>query len=124
MPHRVDGFDLTFTSRTSWKAERRARGRVIDVVPVVWTKDRCQAGSSVYQGVSYQSRDEMEKRLADPSPFAVALAVAKDYAKHPHEFKEFVGVFEVTATGERLSDNSIQTRVLRRATTPRGQDNA
>ena len=72
----------------------------------------------MYQGVSYQSRDEMEKRLANPSPFAVALAVAKDYVKHPHEFKEFVGVFEVRATGERLSDHSIQTQVLRRAPMP------
>jgi hypothetical protein len=118
MAHQVDGFDLTFTSRTSWKAERRARGRTIDIVPVVWTKDRRQVGSEVYQGVSYQDREEMERRLADPSPFAVALAVAKDYAKHPHEFKEFRGVFDVVPTGERLSDHSIEARVLRRAQVP------
>ena len=118
MPHRVDGFDLTFTSRTSWKARRRARGHVIDIVPVVWTKDRRQVGTAVYQGVGYQKRDEMEARMADSSPFVVALAIAKDYAKHPHEFKEFVGLFEVRATGECLDDQKIQTQVLRRAPMP------
>ena len=110
VPHRVDGFDLTFTSRTSWKATRRERGHAIDIVPVVWTKDR--HGS--YQGVSYQDPVEAEQRAADPSPFVVALARAKDYDRHPHEFKEFVGLFEVSATGEILSDKSVQTRVLRR----------
>jgi hypothetical protein len=117
--HPVDGFDLTFTARTSWKAKRKARGRVVDIIPVTWTKGRCQEGSEVYQEVWYQDPNEMATRMADPTPFTIALAVAKDYAKHPHDFREFVGVFEVTATGKKLSGNSIQTRVFRRAQSPK-----
>jgi hypothetical protein len=90
-------------------------GRLVDVIPVTWTKGRRQAGGEVYQEVWYQDLDEMAQRLADPGPFTVALAVAKDYGKFPYDSKEFVGVFDVSATGEKLSHNSIQTRVLRRA---------
>jgi hypothetical protein len=44
----------------------------------------------------------------------VALAIAHDYAVQPHAFKEFVGVFEVVATGKIVSDISIETEVRRR----------
>jgi hypothetical protein len=57
---------------------------------------------------------ELETRLADPAPFVVALAEAKDYSVKPHAFKEFKAIYEVVATGVRLTDHSIQTRVLRR----------
>jgi hypothetical protein len=114
MAHAVDGFDLTFTSHTSWKAKRRERGKAIDIIPVTWTKGRRQTAGGPYQEVWYQDPEEMKQRAADPAPFVVALAAAKDYAIHPHAFKEFVGLFEVTATGEILSDNSIQTQVLQR----------
>ena len=114
MAHSVDGFDLRFTSRTSWKAERRHAGRLIDIVPVTWTKGRRQAGPDIFQEVWFQDCDEMEARRADPNPFVVAVAVAKDYAKKPHEFDEFRGVFEVAATGKLLSKNSLETRVVQR----------
>jgi hypothetical protein len=44
----------------------------------------------------------------------VALAVAHDYEVQPHKFRQFVGIFEVAATGKVLSDISIETEVLRR----------
>lgn len=34
MADRVDGFELEFTSRTSWKASRAQHGQFIDIVPV------------------------------------------------------------------------------------------
>jgi hypothetical protein len=43
MGHSVDGFDLKYTSRTSWKAERRERGTLIDIVPVTWC---CQSNGN------------------------------------------------------------------------------
>ena len=47
-------------------------------------------------------------------PFVVALALAKDYTKSPHQFDKFVGVFQVKATGNRLTHNSIETEILER----------
>jgi hypothetical protein len=116
MGHSVDGFDLSFTSRTSWKAHRRAFGKLIDNVPVTWTKGRRQESpsSEIFLEVWYQDNAEMEARRADPTPFIVALAIAKDYSQFPHEFHEFRGIFEVAATGVKLSDQSIETKILRR----------
>ena len=101
MAHFVDGFDLTFTSRRSWKAERRQRGKVIDIVPVTWTKGRWQdpVTKDVYQEVWFQDRNEMLERNGSSEPFVVAVGVAKDYSKMPHEFEEFRAVFEVVPTG-------------------------
>jgi hypothetical protein len=56
-----------------------------------------------------QDDSELAARAVDARPFVIALAVAKNYSTLPHAFKEFVGVFEVVATGKILSDNSIET---------------
>jgi hypothetical protein len=45
--------------------------------------------------------------------FFVAAAARKDPRRAPDKFKEFVGVFEVQATGEILSDWSIETKIVR-----------
>ena len=116
MSHSVGGFDLKFTYRTSWKAERRFLARSIDVIPVTWTRGRRQDASTkeVFLEVWYRSLDELNLRAADPNAFVVALAVAKDYRKHPHDFDHFVGLFRVVSTGTFLSDESIETKVLER----------
>ncbi len=46
--------------------------------------------------------------------FFVAAAARKDPKRAPDKFKEFVGVFEVQATGEILSDWSIETKIVRK----------
>jgi hypothetical protein len=56
----------------------------------------------------------MEARLHDPSPFAFALAEAKDYAVHPHSVKAFQGVYEGAVTGKIFSDRSLEIEVLTR----------
>ena len=116
MTHPVDGYELKFTSRRSWKAERRRRGRVVDIIPVTWTKGRRvdEATREILQEVWYQDEKEMADQAADPRPFVVALATAHDYSTLPHAFKEFVGVFEVSATGNILSKHSIETKLLQR----------
>ena len=116
MAHAIGGFDLNFTSRTSWKAERRFRGLVLDVIPVTWTKGRRQDGDTkeVFQQVWFQDQEEMESAAASREPFIVAVARAKDYSKLPHAFDEFVAIFEVVATGVTLDEKSIETRVIRR----------
>ena len=124
MSHYVDGFDVTFTHRRSWKADLRCRGRLVDTVPVTWTKGRWQAGLDIFQEVWFQDESDLEAHRTTTRPFKIALATAKDYSQHPHQFEEFRGIFEVQATGERLSDNSIQTKVLRRFTARQALANA
>jgi hypothetical protein len=114
--HPVDGFDLKFTSRRSWKAERRRLGRVVDIIPVTWTKGRRvdDTTKEIFQEVWYQDEKELAARATDPSPFVLAVATAHDYAKLPHAFKEFIGIFEVSAIGKVLSKHNIETKLLRR----------
>jgi hypothetical protein len=71
----------------------------------------------VYQEVWYQDHNEMMERNASREPFVVALALAKDYSKLPHQFDHFNAVFEVVPTGVVLSNKSIETKVLRRLKT-------
>jgi hypothetical protein len=119
MAHDVDGFQLSFIGRT-WKAERREKGKFLDVVRVVWRRDTHPAPDrkGIMQGIWYaeNERGEMEERMADPAPFVVAVAEAKDYSQSDIkiEFKNFTAVYEVAATGIRLGDREIETRVLRR----------
>ena len=114
MGHSVDGFDLKFTHRTSWKAARTLNGELIDVMPITWTKGWKKEGTENYLEVWFQDRTELEERNNSRVPFCVALAVAKDYSKQPHVFDRFQGIFEVVSTGKFLSNISIETKVYRR----------
>ena len=116
MPHYVDGFQLKFTSRTSWKAELRLLNQRIDLVPVTLTKGRRQGASpqDVFLEVWYRNAEELRRRAADPNAFVLALAKAKDDHEVPSVFDSFVGIFRVIPTGTPLSENSIETKVLER----------
>jgi hypothetical protein len=114
MAHSVSGFEVKYTSRTSWKAEVRSHGGLVAIAPVTWTKGRVQIGAEVFQEVWYQDADEMASMRLSREPFIVAVAIAKNYRKHPHEFQDFQAIFEVVSTGAQLTDKSIETRVLRR----------
>jgi len=114
MAHCVDGFELSFKDRRSWKAKRVAHGKLIDVIPVTWTKGMRKESNEIFQEVWFRDVAEMETFRSQSAPFVVALAIAKDYSVIPHAFDEFRGIFEVIPTGIVLSENSIETRVLRR----------
>lgn len=130
----IDGFELKYVSRLR-KAERRQNGRLIDTIPVTWAKTWRQAPPvaptaapkgarvtkmaapprDIFLEVWYQDAAEMEARKGDGAPFFVALATTSEVAGKPDKFSEFRGVFEVTATGEALSPNSLESKVIRRA---------
>src|SRR4051812_8179776 len=113
--HGADGFEMKFTHRSSWKGNIYRLGRLIEVVPVTWTKGWTKkADGTVHLEVWFRDKIELQARALDPSPFHVALAVAKDYGVLPHSFRSYQGLFEVRATGQLLSDLSLETCVLTR----------
>lgn len=116
MPHSVDGFYVRYTGRRSWKAERRLHNRTLDIIPVAWTKGIARDPSSkeVTLEVWYQNPEELKKQMADPNPFVVALAKAKDDRESPPVFDQFVAIFRVVATGKIIREKSIETTVLER----------
>jgi hypothetical protein len=125
MPVLIDGFQLKFNTRTRM-AERRW-GSSVDLVPVIWLKDWRQGPAprrekdaktpprrDSFVAVHCADPADMPARAADPQPFAVALATTKTRGEGQESFGEFRGVFEVVATGIRLSPESFEARVVRR----------
>lgn len=116
MSHDVDGFELRFTARTSWKAEVRLRGKVIGIAPVTWTKgfSREPVTGRILQTVWFHNADELARVKESREPLMVALAEAHDYAEHPHRFKRFNALYEVRPTGRIVDPLSIECEVVRR----------
>src|SRR5262245_46482583 len=114
--HTVDGLGLEYTSRTSWKARLYEAGALLGVVPVAWSNDfRVNRNTRKrYLRVWYKDHAELVEQMASDQPFVVALAEAKDPEAPAREFKRFVGVFRVKATGQRLGEQTIETEVLER----------
>jgi hypothetical protein len=123
MIHDVDGFQLRFTGRNTWRAECRSKDGQHSVVPVAWEHNLRMSGEEDLLEFRYRKkyRGEMDAHLADGKPFVVAIAKAKDPKATPKDFKEFKCLFEVVATGRRLSDRTIEARVLRRITDEAGR---
>ena len=67
---RVDGFEVRFTHRGSWKADLLAPGEEADVVPVAWKTD--WLGGSLF--VWFKDEREVDRLLATGEPFRVAIA--------------------------------------------------
>lgn len=118
MAHDVDGLDVSYTSRTSWKAYVRRNGAIIATAPVTWTKGTWKNKSSNkwYQQVWYQNQTELMAALNSIVPFIVAVAEAHDYNVMPHAFMRFNCLYEVKSTAHQIDALSIETEVLRRVT--------
>ena len=87
---------------------------MIDVVPVTWTKGLRRVGDDMFLEVWFRKSSDLEAFNQSREPFVVAMAKAKDYSQHPHQFETFNALFRVIPTGHVLSEKSIETRVLER----------
>lgn len=114
MTHQLDGFELKFTSRRSWKAERRHNGKLLDIVPVTWSKDLHRDGKQKFLLVHFTNTDESEKYRTQQKSYIVAVAEAKDYSAEKLSFSKFTALYEVVSTGKKLNDHSIETRIIGR----------
>ena len=110
----VNGYSLAYTSRRGWKANLRLRGKLVDTVPVTWTKGRRQRGREEFLKVWIGNAEERLAYSKRTEPFVVAVAIAKDYSELPHAFSAFDSIWLVSATGRVLRDKSIETRLIER----------
>jgi hypothetical protein len=76
MAHTVDGYDLSYVHRGSWKANRSYRGEVVDQVPVAWRRDYTP-GKPPLLKIWFKDVNEAEQRLQTGEPFVAALAIKK-----------------------------------------------
>jgi hypothetical protein len=115
MAHDVDGYQLAFTGRRTWRAEWRKGAKVLGEIQVTGHDDRVDRGQHLI-AVWYQKKywEEMEKHLADRRPFVIAQS-----EQEGRTFKRFRGIYEVEATDTCLSKwgseaKGIEARILRR----------
>lgn len=114
MAHKVDGFDLEYTGRRTWKATRSIAGKAIDVVPVAWAQDWELREKEIYLKVWYTDEGEAMSTSERTDPFPVALVASLHPDGQEGEFKEFRGVYEVTATGKLWEPKCVEAKVLKR----------
>lgn len=91
----MDGWELKFIGPQKRHVERWSKGLKLDVLPVGWHR-----GIGREATMHFRTPDEPAFHSVRVEPFTVALAEAKDWNVLPHNFKSFIGVFEV----EPLSD--------------------
>ena len=114
MAHEIEGLDLSFTSRTSWKAEVTCPGKPTVVVPVTWSNACRREGGSLLQTVWFKNPKELEAHRTRAEPFVVAVAEPANPGERPAVFKRFNTLFRVQSTGRKVDDECIETKVLER----------
>lgn len=114
MVHFVDGFEVKFTSRRSWKAEVRKDGKLVATVPVTWSDAvwKSQKSPDMFQKVWFTNNAELEARRNSRDPFIVAVASTKQPNQRPAKFGKFERIIKVVATGKFSGERCIETRVL------------
>jgi hypothetical protein len=69
---KVNGFEIAYTNRGSWKAHRSINGKVIDEIPVAWDKDY-EAGAPPKLTIWFKNPREAELAFGRGS-FVSAIA--------------------------------------------------
>ncbi|WP_455269295.1 hypothetical protein [Rhizobium herbae] len=74
MARKLNGYDIAYTHRGSWTANLSYRGRLLETIPVAWTRDYATPMLTVW----FKDVDEAARRLAEGVPFKVALSRRED----------------------------------------------
>lgn len=72
---KVQGFDVEYTHRGSWKANLRAPGKEPVIIPVAWDTDRAREAPRLT--VWFKDAKEIDTYLSAQSLFLVAVAQKK-----------------------------------------------
>ncbi len=73
----IDGFDIAYTHRGSWKANRIFRGKTVDEIPVAWKEDYRTGAPGPSLTIWFKDENEAGERLAAGIKFVAALSQKK-----------------------------------------------
>jgi hypothetical protein len=96
---KVDGFEISFTHRGSWKADLLAPGKDSEVIPVAWNTDWKNKSLLVW----FKSDGEADTRLAAGHRFRVA--VARKNSDGSTSSKNISGVLWVSPIEKNLDEH-------------------
>lgn len=96
---RVDGFEVSFTHRGSWRANLLALGKDAEVIPVAWRTD--MVGKTIL--VWFKTEKEADQKLAAGSRFRIAVAYKNSNGSASSN--NITGIFWVTPVEKQLDDH-------------------
>jgi hypothetical protein len=114
----VDGYDVIYTHRGSWKANRSHAGKVIDVVPVAWDRDYV-FGDPPLLIIWFQDPQEASRLLHANVPFVAALATKKPGGASSRDIKRLFVVEPVEEVAPAAGTRSgLRCRVVDKVPPP------
>lgn len=102
--HNVDGYNLEFTSRKSWRARLYVQGKYLDEIPVGWARNMSPVEGVKMLSLHLKSLEECERRMKSAAPFKVAIALQRN--PEVNKVSAISGVFEVVPISMNAADEA------------------
>src|SRR5690349_21600943 len=93
---KIQGYEVDYKHRGSWRAYRRFKGQIVDEVPVAWDTD-WTAGKPPSLAVWFQDAFEAKARLEAGVPFVVAVAKKKPASASSKDINRLFEVMPIEA---------------------------
>lgn len=97
----VDGFEVAFTHRGSWKAALSAPSMLPDTIPVAWKSDYLRTDGQWQLFIWFKDPEEVNSLMSAGGSFRVALATKNEDGSTAS--KNIIGVFWVTPVSKSPS---------------------
>jgi hypothetical protein len=110
--HNVDGYNLEFTSRKSWRARLYVKSKCIDEIAVGWARNMFPVDGVKMLSLHLKSSEECQLRMKSAAPFKVAIALQRN--PEVNKVIAISGVFEVLPISMNTAEHRLENRVLRR----------
>lgn len=113
----INGYDVTYTHRASWKANRSYKGNVIDKVPVAWDRDWIKLpGKPPSLVVWFENPKEASERLSAGIQFVVAVAKKVETGSSSANIH---GLFDVAPVELTADPKAVRCTVLAKSMPPK-----
>ena len=107
---KVDGFNIAFTHRGSWKADLLAPGKEVEIVPVTWTKDWDRQKGTVF--VWLKKPEDVDHYMGLSKGFRIAIAIRD--ASRSASSNDIIGIFAVEPLTRSDDPRGITCKLIKR----------
>lgn len=117
--HKVDGFELEFTARTSWTARVYKGGKEVADVPVAWADQMIWDRTAKAPGefIVWFTTTLKAADWAQRSEAIIAIAHAVDPTEQPRRFKQFSRLYKVQPLDVTENPLAVRARYVSLVTT-------
>jgi hypothetical protein len=116
----INGYELAYLHRGSWKARRSVRGIVLDEIPVAWDKDWTQGKPPVLK-VWFKDFGEALSLINSNQPFTVAVAKRKPGGASSEDINRLFEVKPVQALPDQDGLHGLLCEIIKPCLPPGGE---